>query len=230
LSYKEHTVNRIPYFIKYHWYSINYCGVAIYPGTAFSKTFGDMDLFVDGLPTYMVNFFCDHGRCYYCHSSIKRDLAKCDCGKPISEVEHIKIEYPSTLRLSHFLKLCERERRRVNSARRAKKIKSAGGNFNRKHIRGMHEAQRRLCYYCGARIKIGTQCLHVDHYEPLALGGRHDLANMVLACAKCNLLKKDMDGKRFDVKQGKHRKPQFTKILKAMRRDDLTTQEKKSNE
>ena len=40
------------------------------------------------------------------------------------------------------------------------------------------------CVYCGS----GSD-LHCDHVEPLALGGSHDIGNLVTACARCNLSK-----------------------------------------
>jgi 5-methylcytosine-specific restriction endonuclease McrA len=44
------------------------------------------------------------------------------------------------------------------------------------------QRDRRRCYWCGG---YATQ---VDHLQPRALGGaRYDLANLVAACATCNL-------------------------------------------
>ncbi|WP_353962735.1 HNH endonuclease [Kitasatospora purpeofusca] len=43
------------------------------------------------------------------------------------------------------------------------------------------------CVYCGAPFE------HADHFKPRALGGVHELWNLVPACAPCNLSKADQD-------------------------------------
>lgn len=40
------------------------------------------------------------------------------------------------------------------------------------------------CVYCGSGLN-----LHCDHVHPLTLGGSNDIANLVTACATCNLRK-----------------------------------------
>lgn len=45
------------------------------------------------------------------------------------------------------------------------------------------------CQYCG---RGGTKAtLHVDHVEPVSLGGSDEKANLVTACRSCNLGKSD---------------------------------------
>ncbi len=46
------------------------------------------------------------------------------------------------------------------------------------------------CTYCGA-TSLSTR-LHVDHVEPASRGGSDDPANLVTACAPCNLGKSDV--------------------------------------
>ena len=43
------------------------------------------------------------------------------------------------------------------------------------------------CHWCRKRVK--TSDVHVDHVVPLSKGGAHDVENMCVACAKCNLSK-----------------------------------------
>jgi len=43
------------------------------------------------------------------------------------------------------------------------------------------------CPYCGKPIDIST--LHLDHMEPLSLGGLHGVSNVIACCAECNLKK-----------------------------------------
>lgn len=43
-----------------------------------------------------------------------------------------------------------------------------------------------LCAYCGER-----RPLTLDHVDPLALGGHHDVGNAAMACRSCNSSKND---------------------------------------
>jgi hypothetical protein len=45
------------------------------------------------------------------------------------------------------------------------------------------------CRYCGASAETAT--MHIDHVLPRSKGGRNDAANLVTACADCNLGKAD---------------------------------------
>ena len=48
--------------------------------------------------------------------------------------------------------------------------------------------QKGRCYWCGE--KTGRH-YHVDHVVPLIKGGSNGPENLVIACAACNLSKKD---------------------------------------
>jgi len=56
----------------------------------------------------------------------------------------------------------------------------------------------RSCHWCGQ--PAGT----VDHVVPAALGGGHDLANLVPACRRCNTLRGASLGGRI-IAQRRHR-------------------------
>lgn len=45
------------------------------------------------------------------------------------------------------------------------------------------------CYWCGEQLPP-KRC-HSDHITAIANGGRHSIANMCIACSKCNLRKND---------------------------------------
>lgn len=45
------------------------------------------------------------------------------------------------------------------------------------------------CRYCGASAQDAA--MHVDHVLPRSIGGRDEAANLVTACADCNLGKSD---------------------------------------
>lgn len=44
------------------------------------------------------------------------------------------------------------------------------------------------CFYCGVKADV----IHMDHVVPLAKGGRHAPANVVVACGRCNVRKHAM--------------------------------------
>lgn len=65
-----------------------------------------------------------------------------------------------------------------------------------RRLNQLHAVQERRCFYCRKWIsflKLSTDphCATVDHFIPLALGGRDNLSNVVLACGRCNRRKAD---------------------------------------
>lgn len=59
-------------------------------------------------------------------------------------------------------------------------------------------AQEQGCFYCGRHLSLrkffsSLRYATVDHFIPLALGGREHISNVVLACGRCNHKK----GSRF---------------------------------
>ena len=46
--------------------------------------------------------------------------------------------------------------------------------------------QHKICNYCGVDC---SDSFHVDHIEPLSLGGEHSLNNLAISCPHCNLSK-----------------------------------------
>jgi 5-methylcytosine-specific restriction endonuclease McrA len=61
-------------------------------------------------------------------------------------------------------------------------------------IKQWKEKQIKICYWCD------TECskkYHVDHYIPLSKGGEHEISNLVISCAKCNLTKNAKDPIQF---------------------------------
>ena len=70
---------------------------------------------------------------------------------------------------------------------RRARIKSNGGQFTRQELRDMRVTQNGICFYCQRQHE--PNALHVDHVIPIRQGGRHEVANIVLACWICNLEK-----------------------------------------
>jgi 5-methylcytosine-specific restriction endonuclease McrA len=61
-------------------------------------------------------------------------------------------------------------------------------------------AQPKVCYWCGKRC---AKKYHIDHYEPLARGGAHEISNLVIACPACNLSKQARDPFEFARQVGR---------------------------
>lgn len=52
------------------------------------------------------------------------------------------------------------------------------------------KAAPKICYWCGVCCKKKSV---VDHYEPLAKGGKHEIGNLVISCRSCNATKSAKD-------------------------------------
>jgi len=66
----------------------------------------------------------------------------------------------------------------------------------RRRINQLHAVQGQRCFYCKTTITMvkrstDPRCATLDHFFPLALEGRDDFSNMVLACMRCNQRKAD---------------------------------------
>lgn len=61
-------------------------------------------------------------------------------------------------------------------------------------------AQKKVCYWCGSRCPTN---FHVDHYHPLAKGGKHEASNLVIACRSCNSRKQARDPLDFAREVGR---------------------------
>ena len=61
-------------------------------------------------------------------------------------------------------------------------------------------AQKKICYWCSAKCEHD---FHIDHYEPLAKGGKHEISNLVIACPSCNHRKSAKDPYTFAQSVGR---------------------------
>jgi 5-methylcytosine-specific restriction endonuclease McrA len=67
-------------------------------------------------------------------------------------------------------------------------------------IHAWEMAAAKVCYWCG---RACADKYHVDHYQPLSKGGLHAVANLVIACPKCNQAKSAKDPYQFANELGR---------------------------
>jgi 5-methylcytosine-specific restriction endonuclease McrA len=77
-----------------------------------------------------------------------------------------------------------RKRQRDRETIRRKTVGGRHG-FSRTDLDAMRAAQKNKCWYCSDILKN----FHIEHRIPVSRGGPHELANIVLSCAPCNLRK-----------------------------------------
>lgn len=88
---------------------------------------------------------------------------------------------------------------RTAKANRNARIRGDGNRIDVIDLNSLTLAQtdkrgRLRCWWCGKPIK-GTP--HVDHKLPLAVGGKHLIGNLCLACPRCNLTKQTKSPAEF---------------------------------
>jgi len=80
--------------------------------------------------------------------------------------EHLSVPVPSVIRLRHFVKVPYRRRAPLNR-------------------RGVFARDGHRCQYCSAGAES------IDHIIPRSKGGEHTWENVVAACRRCNVRKRD---------------------------------------
>jgi 5-methylcytosine-specific restriction endonuclease McrA len=88
-----------------------------------------------------------------------------------------------------------RDCRHAMVAQRWAKRRGAGvprwGDY--KAVRHLLKAQGYRCVYCGCglgrKVDSGKVNYHLDHINPISNGGIHELSNLQVLCASCNLKK-----------------------------------------
>lgn len=68
-----------------------------------------------------------------------------------------------------------------NQRRRARLAAAPGAGVSRSQWRGVREMYGGRCCYCGRAGRVT-----MDHIDPLARGGAHDVSNVAPACLACN--------------------------------------------
>jgi 5-methylcytosine-specific restriction endonuclease McrA len=85
------------------------------------------------------------------------------------------------------------ERCMAETRRRVRKHQSKG-NHTAQEIQQLLEKQKFRCPYCQMSIRNGY---HIDHINPLCLGGSNAIENIQLLCPPCNLRKSRKPPERF---------------------------------
>lgn len=98
----------------------------------------------------------------------------------------IERHYKRSIDLSNVLRSRFRNplKKSVNSRKRTKSLQSTrDGSVNAQTIYHLYK-QNPNCYYCGCVLNNNNRSL--DHKEPLSMGGKHILNNIVVCCSSCN--------------------------------------------
>lgn len=172
------------------------------------------------LPIDIANFIHTYCKCKFCGRPIASDLRRCSCGEPNIDGRHLWAECTHD-NFENILKpILDREGNRVRRARRQQRLEANGGSYTQQEIAELYEIQEGICYFCGTPIskKSRQNRMHIDHYEPVLLGGTNDISNLVLTCAACNLDKGAFDGDVYESYARKKRHPDVGRRLGKIRR------------
>ena len=71
-------------------------------------------------------------------------------------------------------------------AKRRAMLAKVESNLSASDIREVYSLQSGMCAYCGDKVGLNY---HVDHIDPIALGGANTIDNIAIACPPCNLAK-----------------------------------------
>lgn len=105
-----------------------------------------------------------------------------------------------TARAKEWAKNNPEKRKSIVKAYDARRRQQEGGGDPTAIIHGWEKAAKKVCHWCGCKCPKGY---HVDHYQPLSKGGKHEVSNLVIACAKCNLRKSAKDPFEFANQMGR---------------------------
>lgn len=91
------------------------------------------------------------------------------------------------------------ERYRTSIANAKARRKGAKGSHSASDIRNIMAMQNGKCAYCRLDVR---KIYHLDHINPIALGGTNYRSNLQILCPKCNLKKSASDPIDFARKRG----------------------------
>lgn len=114
------------------------------------------------------------------------------------KVKEIKRSWEQTEKAKEAMRIRTRRYKKNNISkvklatglRRARKRRTDGGTISLDIVGILWKLQRGMCAYdFWCRNDLAEVGFHLDHVMPLALGGRHEDANLQLLCPSCNLSK-----------------------------------------
>ncbi|NML28870.1 HNH endonuclease [Zoogloea dura] len=177
-----------------------------------------------GVHSDFVKFFIENGRCLNCNAPIKKDFSRCDCTLPHYDLLFESPDFHLVIESPGYGELIEKERLRVHRERRVRRIAISNKVVTKDQIDELFSVQEGRCYYCGILLidAKGKRKFHKDHYRSLKNGGLHSIDNIVLACASCNIAKREDDGDEVSffyhkslTQAEKRRMPQLRKKVAA---------------
>jgi len=89
-------------------------------------------------------------------------------------------------RAAEWAKNNPESRRLISISYKARRRAKEAGGISTADLAAWIKEQRKTCHWCGNSCE---ESFHVDHYVPLARGGKHAEENLVIACPRCNLSK-----------------------------------------
>ena len=213
-------IKRLPYRIPINLWQEDKCTLFIKKSESSDlNTTDSFDSFPLEVPIDIAYFIHMHCTCAYCGESIHKDLSACSCDESIKSKYHIEAQYPTEIYSTIFYPLVRREQGRAGSMRRQERLKENGGSYTKEEIAELYKIQKGMCYYCGTEVSNDkSNQYHLDHYEPIFMGGTNDITNIVLSCSSCNLAKGTISGDKFKRLSTKKNSFSTEKELKEIRR------------
>lgn len=92
------------------------------------------------------------------------------------------------------------KRRAISKAYKSRRRQIEKGGDSTARILEWESSAIKKCYWCGLPCKAKY---HIDHYNPLSKGGKHEVSNLVISCPRCNLRKNAKDPYDFAAEVGR---------------------------
>jgi 5-methylcytosine-specific restriction endonuclease McrA len=151
----------------------------------------------------------DNGTCVECVRALVSVKSLYDKARYAANSEHIRVRAS----LNHKINRQRRAelgkrwavknplaRRAISIAYKARRRQQEGGGDSTAKIFAWERAAQKVCYWCNCKC---PKNYHIDHYKPLSKGGKHEVANLVVACPRCNLIKSAKDPYEFAQSVGR---------------------------
>lgn len=88
----------------------------------------------------------------------------------------------------------------IRKAYKARRRQLEAGGDSTQAIAAWEKRAPKVCYWCSSHC---ADSYHLDHYVALSKGGKHEVANLVIACPPCNIKKNARDPYEFAREVGR---------------------------